>query len=152
MASGVWAAFERAVEAVGWGGGVVLPQRAKRDAAPRLLDDPGAAEARPGGFGDAGAPVAGRSAAGGADGRRADPADTEADAAADRAGPAAGRGQEPVAGGAAPGGVSEAGDGCVRQARPGVAAGTGVERGRADGGRHLADGGRSSARSHRAAY
>jgi len=97
VAAGAWAA-------AGGGGGVQLLAcvstgrrgrgRTCSDgaSAPGAGDCVGAAEERSGGFGDAGAPVAGRSAARGVDGQRGNTAVAQTDPAADRAGAAAGDG------------------------------------------------------------
>src|ERR1017187_3910027 len=122
----------------GWAGGGTAGDGAS---ATGEGDRIGAAEERQGGFGDAGASVAGRSAARGVDGEPADAAVTAADAAADHAGPATGQGQEPVAGGAASGRVPEAGRRCVRQEGTGVAGRAGAESGGTRAGRGLAEGG-----------
>src|ERR1017187_589386 len=132
---------ERALAGVcacGWAGGGTAGDGAS---ATGEGDRIGAAEERQGGFGDAGASVASRSASRGVDGEPADAAVTAADAAADHAGPATGQGQEPVAGGAASGRVSQAGRRCVRQEGPGMAGRAGAESGGTGGGRGVAEGG-----------
>jgi len=92
-------------------------------------DQCGAAEERPGGFGDAGAFIAMRFAAGGVDGRRGHAAVADRGAIADRVGAAAGAGEESVASGAAPGRKAEAGERFIWTAWAAMAGGGGVEPG-----------------------